>query len=340
MSALEKHVESTSAATQAPPERCAGVIFFMAAALLTLLVGTHWGTIRHMADRWTRDPQYSHGFVVPVFALVVLWSRRAMLQHLTWKPAWLGLGLLAVGLTFRFIAVQSDIEPLDTLSLLPTAFGLMLLVGGWSALSWSWPALAFLAFMTPLPFTIETALALPLRRLATEMSTYSLQTLGCPAAAEGNIILIEDTRLGVAEACSGLGMLMTFFALATALAMIVNAPLHGRLILIASAIPIAVLVNVIRITATGVAYYLGGKDSPLAQMIYHDLAGWLMMPMALGLLWLELSFLARLFVAEPEAAPLPLPMEKPRPLALKLPKETPRHDIAGKKTNSFIRYML
>jgi hypothetical protein len=70
-----------------------------------------------------------------------------------------------------------------------------------------------------------------------------------------------------------------------------------------------------------VAYHLGGKDSRLAQMIYHDLAGWLMMPMALALLWLELKFLANLFVAEPEAAPLPLMMAKPQALALKLPKK-------------------
>jgi len=319
MSAMDKQPESTSAAVEAPPERFCAVISFMTAVLFALLVGTHWGTIRHLVDRWTHDPQYSHGFVVPVFALVVLWSRREMLKRLTWKPAWVGLGLLAIGVTVRFIAVQSNIEPLDALSLLPTTFGLVLLVGGWSALSWSWPALAFLAFMMPLPFTIESALALPLRRVATEMCTYSLQTLGCPANAEGNIILIEDIRLGVEEACSGLGMLMTFFALATALAMSVNAPLHDRLILIASAIPIAVLANVIRITATGVAYHLGGTDSPLAQMIYHDLAGWLMMPMALALLWLELKFLANLFVAEPEAAPLPLMMAKPQALALKLP---------------------
>jgi exosortase len=322
MSALEKQPVSKSAAAEAPPERFCRVISFMAAALLALLVGTHWGTISHMVDRWTHDPQYSHGFVVPVFALVVLWSRREMLERMTWKPAWLGLGLLAVGLTFRCIAVQSDIEPLDALSLLPTAFGLVLLVGGWSALRWSWPALGFLEFMMPLPFTVESALALPLRRVATEMTTYSLQTLGCPANAEGNIILIEDIRLGVEEACSGLGMLMTFFALATALAMIVNAPLHDRLILIASAIPIAVLANVSRITATGVAYHLGGKDSPLAQMIYHDLAGWLMMPMALGLLWLELKFLAHLFMAEPEAAPLPLRMGKSSALAFKVPEQT------------------
>jgi exosortase len=203
------------------------------------------------------------------------------------------------------IAIQSDIEPLDAISLLPTAFGLVLLAGGWSVLAWSWPAVAFLAFMMPLPFSLEITLAQPLRGLATTMSTYALQTLGCPAIAEGNIIIIDDIQLGVEEACSGLGMLMTFFALATALAMIVQAPLTDRLILVASAIPIAVCVNVIRITATGVAYHLAGRDSSVAQMIYHDLAGWLMMPLALAMLWVELKFLANLLVEEPELAPTP-----------------------------------
>jgi exosortase len=279
---------------------------YMMAALAGLLLGTHWGTLGHLVERWTHDPQYSHGFVVPLFAAAVLWSRREMVASVRWKPAWIGFGLLAIGVALRLIAVQADIEPLDSLSLLPTTFGLVLLVGGWALLNWSWPALAFLAFMMPLPFFVETALAQPLRRVATEMSTYALQTLGCPAIADGNIIYIDDIRLGVEEACSGLGMLMTFFALATALAMIVHAPLHDRLILVASAIPIAILANVIRITATGVAYHLAGKDSSAAQVIYHDLAGWLMMPLAVAMLWLELKFLAHLFVTEADAAPLPL----------------------------------
>ena len=233
-----------------------------------------------------------------------------MLKRVVWQPAWIGLGVIAVGVIARIIAVQTDIEPLEALALLPTVLGLVLLVGGWSVLRWSWPALAFLAFMLPLPFSLETALALPLRRLATQMSTFALQTLGCPALAEGNIIFIEDIRLGVEEACSGLGMLMTFFALATAMAMIVHASLPYRLLLVGSAIPIAILANVIRISATGVAYHLLGRDSELAQVIYHDLAGWLMMPMALGMLWLELQFLTHLFVEESvdAAAPLPLMM--------------------------------
>src|SRR5439155_19345193 len=117
--------------------------------------------------------------------------------------------------------------------------GPALLVGGRDFSRWSWPAIAFLGFMLPLPFFLEVSLAHPLRRLATMISTYALQTLSCPALAEGNVILIGDARLGVAEACSGLGMLMTFFALATALAMMVHAPLVDRLILVASAAPIA-----------------------------------------------------------------------------------------------------
>jgi exosortase len=286
------------------PGRFFGLALGMSAVLFAVLIVSHWNTLAHMADRWAHDPQYSHGFVVPFFALIVLWSRREMLQQIVWQPSRLGLPLMALGLAMRIVAVALDIEPLDTLSLVPTGFGMVLLVGGWSVLSWSWPALSFLAFMMPLPFSVEMALAYPLRQLATQMSTYALQTLGCPALAEGNIIFIDDIQLGVAEACSGLGMLMTFFALATAMALIVNASLPNRLVLVASAIPIAIFANVVRISATGVAYHLGGKESELAKMIYHDLAGWLMMPLALGMLWLELKFLANLWIDAPTAVPL------------------------------------
>jgi exosortase/archaeosortase family protein len=115
-------------------------------------------------------------------------------------------------------------------------------------------------------------------------------------------------------------MLMTFFALATAMAMIVHAPWHDRAALIASAIPIAVLANVLRITATGVAYDLAGKDGDLGRLIYHDLAGWLMMPLALAILWLEWKFLANLFREQTAAGPLLLASPMRSALAIELPK--------------------
>ena len=277
------------------------------------LLWSYWPTFSSMAERWSRDPQYSHGFLVPIFALAVLWFRVGVLAKQVWQPQWFGirhsatiwgLGFIGAATLLRLIAAHVDFEPLDAFSLLPMLAGFTLALGGWQALLWSWPAIAFLGFMLPLPFQLEMALAHPLRRLATEVSTYVLQTCGMPALSEGNVILIEEFRLGVVEACSGIGMLMTFFALATAMALVVRAPLWERLVLVGSAIPIAVIANVTRITVTAFAYPTLGKDA--AQTIMHDLAGWFMMPLALGLLWLELKFLDRLFVETETARPLGL----------------------------------
>jgi exosortase len=263
-------------------------------------------TLATMMDRWSRDPQYSHGFLVPVFALVILWSRRSLLAKARWRPSLLGVPLVAAGMGLRLAAAVADVEPLDALSLLPTIAGLVLMVGGWGFFRASWPSIAFLGFMLPLPFVVETAMAYPLRRLATVASTYVLQTCGCPAIAEGNLIHINEIPLGVEDACNGLGMLVTFFALSTLLAIVVDMPWFDRVVLVLSAMPIALIANTARIAGTGLAYHHWGRDSEAAQAILHDLAGWLMMPLALLLLWLELKYLQNLFVVEAERKPLPL----------------------------------
>lgn len=274
---------------------------------------SYWPTLVTMAERWWRDPQYSHGFLVPIFALTVLWFRKGVLEKEAWQPQWFGiehsaslwgLGFVASGAALKLVAASLDFEPVDAFSLLPMLVGFVLVLGGWQALRWSWPAIAFLGFMLPLPFQFEVALAHPLRRLATEVSTYVLQTIGLPALAEGNVILLDDFRLGVVEACSGIGMLMTFFALSTAMALVIRAPLWERLVLVVSAIPIAVFANVTRITITAIAYPTLGREA--AQTIMHDLAGWFMMPLALGVLWLELRFLDRLFLERDASRPLAL----------------------------------
>src|SRR5262249_62350781 len=110
-------------------------------------------------------------------------------------------------------------------------------------------------------------------------------------------ILVHEARLGVVGACGGLRMLIVFFALATAVALVVRRPLLDRGLIVASALPIAVISNVVRITATAIVHdQLGSKVGEA----FHDLAGWLMMPLALGMLWLELQLLPRLLPARPE----------------------------------------
>jgi exosortase len=275
------------------------------AALTLALLWSYWPTLATMAERWSGDPQYSHGFLVPVFAAVLLWHRREQCPA-TLARCWWGLTVLLAAIGIRLAGAYLYLPALDAFSFLPALAGLCLLVGGWAALRWAWPAIAFLGFMLPLPYAAEMALALPLRQLATVASTYALQTVGLPALAQGNVIHIENVKLGVVEACSGLGMLMTFFALSTAVAVILQRRLADRLVIVASAVPIAVIANVVRITATGIVHWNWGTG---AGQFMHDGGGWLMMPLALGLVWLELRYLDWLLIEGEAPAPLRLDLQ-------------------------------
>jgi exosortase/archaeosortase family protein len=101
-------------------------------------------------------------------------------------------------------------------------------------------------------------------------------------------------------------MLLTLSALATVFVLVVRRPLLDRLVLVASAVPIAVAANVARITATGLAYNAWGQHNAAARAMMHDAAGLLMMPLALVLLWLEMRLLGVLLVEEAADAPLPI----------------------------------
>ena len=108
--------------------------------------------------------------------------------------------------------------------------------------------------MVPLPDVVSFAMSAPMQSFATTVSTFVLQVLGKPAVAEGNVIHLNDIPLGIVEACSGLRMLVVFFALSTAVAMIIRKPLWEKLFIAASAVPIALASNVLRITMTGLYY--------------------------------------------------------------------------------------
>src|SRR5262249_55417360 len=144
-----------------------------------------------------------------------------------------------------------NLDWVDGFSFLLALTGVCVLLGGWPALRWAWPALAFLFFMLPLPYRVEIALAQTLQLYATEASAYVLQTLGYPALVDpGNRIIIARTVVRIARECNGLAILLTFFALSTAVALVVNRPLGDRLIILFSAIPIAFVTNVLRIIIT------------------------------------------------------------------------------------------
>jgi exosortase len=265
---------------------CAPWPAFWPAAAIVGLLWVQWPTLTDMADQWSRDPRYSHGYLVPLFAGYLLWARRKLAPKAPLRGTWWGLGVVAGGLGLYLVGTVGFFPWFAAISLLPCLAGLALLAGGRPALRWAWPAIAFLVFMVPLPFSVANALSYPLQRMATAAGTYVLQTMGFVAFARGNVIQLGDIPLGVAEACSGLSMLLIFFALAAAVVLLCRRSPLEKAVIFASAVPIALLSNLIRIVVTAVMYKTAGSTA--ANVVFHDLAGWLMMPLALGFLWTEL----------------------------------------------------
>lgn len=302
-------------------------------ALLLGCLGWAFGsTLTELSHVWKTNDQYSHGFLVPVFAALLLWLRRERLERTELRPSLLFGGvLLALGIGVRLFGVYWYYLWLDPISLLPCLAGVCWLVGGRVAWKWAWPAILYLTFMIPLPYRVATALSAPLQSLATVVSTFLMQTIALPALSEGNVITLNDARLNVVEACSGLRMLVVFIALSTALALLTRRPWLDKLILLVSAVPIAVVSNILRITATGILHETTSSET--ANAFFHDLGGWLMMPLGLLLLTVEMKILSHLFIAPPPAPPryTPVPAGRSSSLA-RVRKRVPVRGRSAKPT--------
>lgn len=284
MSIVEAQTPSNSSTIKPP--------MWTLSALGGLLVWAYGPMLRVFADKWLHDPQYSHGFLVPIFSAYLLrraWQAGPLV--LSPMPA-LGYALLLVAFGMRIIAGSLLFHQLDALSLLLVFVAVSFAVGGRPLLRRTGPAIGFLIFMIPLPYELERNVGQPLKVAATVGSTYLLQTLGQPAIQDGNLILMDEVRLGVVDACSGLKMLVTFAAFSVGAVLLMERSHFEKLMVLFGVIPIAIISNILRITATGLSYTVVSNKSTMD--FIHDLHGWLMMPVGLALLGLEVWVLKKL----------------------------------------------
>ena len=240
-----------------------------------------------LVEIWNTNPQYSHGFLVPLFAAYLLWARRDKAVFGSAPRAWLGWPVLALGFGLMLASGYFAFAYPERLAVVVILAGLVLVLGGLPAWRWAWPAVAFCLFMVPLPGRVDTLLAGPLQRLAVAVSANILQTLGFFAHPDGTVVVLTQTELEVVEACSGLRMLTAFVALATAVVFVIDRPLWQRVVIWLAAAPVALVSNVGRIVITGILYETAGRE--WGDRVFHDLAGWMMMPIGLvlfgGVVW-------------------------------------------------------
>jgi exosortase len=273
--------------------KLAAVAILLGAAL----VWAYWPTIGKMVAAWSKQADYSHGFLVPPLAVFVLWVRREQFPGVRLGFAWPGLVLLGASVGLRFLSGLWYMDALDGFSMLLWLAGTVWLLLGGRVLWWTLPAIAFLGFMIPLPFRVERWLSYPLQGIATTISSWALQCLLQPAVREGNTIFLgSHTPLEVAEACSGLRIFVGVFALAYLYVVLVRQSWWERTLLLLCTIPVALVSNATRIVVTGILYQLRSEEA--GKKFSHDIAGWGMILFAAGLFGLLLWLLRKLFPQE------------------------------------------
>lgn len=255
------------------------VTWFIFLAVLSFL---YMEPVVSMVGEWYTDENYSHGFLIPVISGYLAWQRKDELARAQISPANSGVLIVALGLMIYLLGNIAGENFTMRLSLLVVVAGAVIFSYGYGLFGAMLFPYLYLFFMLPLPFILYDAVAFPLKLMVTEYSVWALKLLGIPVLREGNIIELVNITLEVADACSGIRSIVSLLALSTAFAFFTQSRLHKRFILIALAIPIAIIANSIRVIGTGI---LASKyGSVAAEGFFHEFAGLVIFGIAIVML--------------------------------------------------------
>jgi exosortase len=264
--------------------------------LLGLTILVYFDVMSRLIHQWSNDPNFSHGFIVPLFSIFVVWTQRKELAALPVKPSSAGLALIILSLVMVIVGSLGAELFVARVSLVLLLAGMVIFLLGWQhfrAILFPW---LFLFFMVPIPAIIFAQLTLPLQTLAAQLATAALQTVGIPVLREGNVIALPAMPLEVAEACSGIRSLLSLGTLAIIYGYFLEEKLLPRVLIALASIPIAVMANGFRIFGTGVLVQYWDADKALG--FFHEFSGWLVFVVSMFLLFLihrSFTILSRIY---------------------------------------------
>jgi exosortase len=251
-------------------------------ALVLILYGRVLGA---MAQQWWSDPNYGHGFLVPVFAAYILWRERSRRREVPIRTSNWGLPIMLSAIGLLILGTLGAEHFTARISMLILISGIIVFLVGWQALrSVAFP-MAYLVFMVPLPAIIYYELTFPLQMIASRLGANGLIALGVPTIREGNLLILPNCTLEVVEACSGIRSLLSLLAAVVGYVYLAEPSTWKRCVLVAATVPIVIVSNGFRLVATGVlSFFFGpGVDSGLVHTGF-------------GLVFFALAFLSILSV--------------------------------------------
>ena len=244
-----------------------------------------WNDMYLQASRRTDN---GYIFLVPLVAGYLVWLRRSRARFVSRRPSLLAVPIVAAAVLLSWWGEQTDTRAALHLGAIVALAACAVAMAGLEVVRQFFPAFLALLFLIPVPAEVRKWLAGPLQALAVTVTQEVLDVIGVATERAGNSIQIAGRSIFVGEACDGMRMV---FALAlTFFAFVFSVPLRtgARIALIAASPAIAILCNVVRLvpTALGYAYVSAAEAEQL-----HDIAGWLMLPLAIMLLFGLIRFM-------------------------------------------------
>ncbi len=241
--------------------------------------------LRELVRDWIIDPNYEHGFLVPVISAYLLWQKRGEWQAIPRQPAiGLGLTISVLGLLLYTVANAGAEWFVARTAMLLTLYGMVIYFAGLRFFKKISAPLLYLGFMIPLPYVVYYRLTFPLQQIASTGAFRIMRALGMAGQQEGNILHFSGFSLEVIEACSGLRSIMVLITLGALLAYLTPVSNLARGFIFLAAVPIAIAANIFRLITLAM---LGIFVSPEAAMSFlHEGSG--IMVFLFGLLLLSI----------------------------------------------------
>ena len=273
-----------------------------AAIVLAAMLLVYWSVIVGLVGAWSTDDNYSHGFFIVPLALYFAWERRRKIATTPITPSLSGVVVVA-GSLFLLIAGLLGAELfLSRVSILGTIAGAVLFLYGWPMLRVLAFPLAFMLLMVPLPAIIFNKIAFPLQLLASHVGEKTISAMDIPILREGNVLVLANATLEVAEACSGIRSLVSLFTLGIVFGYFVDRRAWVRTTIALSAIPVAILSNGLRVASAGVAAHYFGSAG--VEGLFHEFSGWVVFVLAFVMMF-ALQRLLHRFSPPPPAVVAP-----------------------------------
>lgn len=253
------------------------------ALVAALLLWIYLPHIISMVQNWWADPNYSHGFLVPIVSAGLIWRQRHKLASRVAGPNYWGLAAIGGALAMLLVGQLGHEFYLRRLSLIPVLWGLVLLVWGWPVARRLWFAFAYLILMVPLPYMLYDAVAFPLRLVAARIAAWGVRLFGVPAFVEGNTVHLPNVVLNVVDACSGIRSLISLLAVGVILAYIMLPNRWIKAVVVLLVLPVAVFTNALRVTVAGLAAEWISKKT--LEGVMHDFVGWVVFMVGFAILF-------------------------------------------------------